>query len=470
MKRYTLSAVWLGFLAALILIGVPYASYHGDETTQLYSSHDYATLFLRQDPQALAVGYPTHDELEYLRIADSTTSRYTVGLAWHLAGYRESDLPTANFNWSLDYAGNRALGLIPDQALMVVMRLPSAIFLALSALVMFLIGYRFGGLPMAFFVSGLYTLNPIILLNGRRALQEGSLLFFGLLTVLIGLLIRERRERGESVPLLLWVGLTLAGALTLVSKNNGFIYIAAAFLWVFLPELLRPRMRAILSTGIKLATCGVLLIGLFVAFSPGLWSDPLARVKEATVARLSAMEGQMKDDSAEAPSSMSRRVEDIMTQPFIKPLAHYEGGYANLYEAQRDLIAAYDASPISGIHFGLLLGIPLTLLALFGVIANFQPKVRPYRSPAFSIGLLTWLLINVGVLLWLPLPWQRYFLSLIPVVTIFAAVGLWSLIGLIRPSLRGRVAGNVGGEVSNETRNKTHSLTDTQYSSLVTHH
>ncbi|HVU10136.1 MAG TPA: hypothetical protein VHD90_02615 [Phototrophicaceae bacterium] len=432
MKRYIISAVWIGFLAAFILIGMPYVSFHGDETTQLYSSHDYATLFLKQTPTALLVIWPIDNELEYLRIADSTTSRYTVGLAWHLAGYDEAALPTANFNWTDDYAGNLALGLIPPQHLLVVARIPSTLFLILSALVMFLIGDQIGGLPMAFFVSGVYALNPVVLLNGRRALQEGSLLFFGLFTVLLGLTIAKRRERGQPIPLLLWVGLTISGALTLVSKNNGFIYIAAAFLWVFLPELVRPRLRRLISTGLQLTICGVLLIGLFFAFSPGMWSDPLARMKDAAAARLSAMNGQMHDDSAEAPSSMSRRISDILTQPFLRPAAHYEGSYTNVLDAQRDLIAAYDASPISGIHFGLVLGLPLTLLAIFGLIANFMPRIRPYRSQAISIGLLTWLIINIGVLLWLPLPWQRYFLSLIPVVTIFSAVGLWSLVGLVR--------------------------------------
>jgi hypothetical protein len=79
-----------------------------------------------------------------------------------------------------------------------------------------------------------------------------------------------------------------------------------------------------------------------------------------------------------------------------------------------------------------LLGVPLTLLALFGIIANFLPRLRPYRSPSLSVGLLAWLMLNVGVLLWVPLPWQRYFLSLIPLATIFVAVGLWSLLRLIR--------------------------------------
>lgn len=431
MKRFAVSAVWLGFLTVYILLGVPLASYHGDETAYLYSSHDYATLFIQRNPQALLVEWPIDNELEYLRIADGSTARYTIGLAWHLAGYREDDLPPESFNWNFDYYGNYAQRLIPEQPLMVVARLPSALFLAASAAAMFGIGFRFGGLPMAFFVSGLFVLNPIVLLNGRRAMQEGALLCFGLLTVLIGIVISQGRERGRAGRLLLWLGLCAAGALTLVSKNNGFIYVMAAFLWIGLPELLRPRLLRLVRTGLVLGICGVGVIALYIALSPGLWSSPLERLRDASAARLSAMNGQMRDDP-EAPTTVERRVSDLLTQPFLKPLAHYEANYTNTYDAQRELIAAYEASVLSGIHFGSAGGAVLTGLALFGVVANFSMRLRPYRSAALSVGLTAWLMINVGALLWVPLPWQRYHLSMIPLFSLFAAIGLWSLVGLVQ--------------------------------------
>jgi 4-amino-4-deoxy-L-arabinose transferase-like glycosyltransferase len=431
MKRFAFSAVWLGFLTVYILLGVPITSYHGDETTLLYSTHDYVTLFIQRNPQALLVEWPIDNELEYISIASSSLGRFTTGFGWHVAGFSEDDLPRENFDWNLDYYSNYARGLIPNFPLMVAMRLPSAIFLALSAVAMFGIGYYFGGLPMAVFVSALYAFNPVILLNGRRALQEGALLCFGLFTILLGIIISQRRERGKTVGVLWWVALTLASGFTLASKNNGFIYITAAFLWIGLPELLRPRLSRIVRTGMTLTLCGVAVIALFIVLSPALWSDPPARLRDATAARLSAMNGQMRDDP-EAPSSMERRVTDILTQPFMRPLAHYEGAYSNTYTAQLDLIAAYEASPLSGIHFGALLGGALTGLALFGVIANFTTRLRTYRSPALSLGLTAWLLVNLGPLLWVPLPWQRYFLSIIPVYSLFAAVGLWSLVGLVQ--------------------------------------
>lgn len=428
MKRYGLSALWLLFLAAFILIGVPDASFHGDETSFIYSSRDYAALFLRGKPQDVSIDLPVDDDVEYLRLVDGSLARYSIGLAWYLAGYSESDLPTHNFNWTTGYAENLADGRIPGLPLLTVARLPSATFLTLSVAVMFALGWRFGGQAMAFVVSGLYALNPIIVLNGRRALQEGGLLCFGLLTMLVGAIISQRRERGH-VPLALWIGLIVAGALALVSKNNGFVYVAAAYLWILAPDL--PRPRALLRTAGRLVICGALTIALFVALSPGMWRDPVRNTLVAAWARVEAMQDQAAHDP-EAPTTLARRASDILTQPFLRPLDHWESGSPNAAEGQSDLIAAYDASPISGIHFGAVLGVPLTLLAILGVVASLSARLRPYRSAALARGLLLWLGVNIVVLLGLPLPWQRYFLSLIPVATILAAVGLWAVVGWAR--------------------------------------
>ena len=91
----------------------------------------------------------------------------------------QDDLPDSGYLWGENYDDNVGRGLVPSPAALNVYRTPSTLFTILSVGVVFLIGKLYGGRPLAYFVSGLYALNPIILLNGRRALQEGSLLFFG---------------------------------------------------------------------------------------------------------------------------------------------------------------------------------------------------------------------------------------------------------------------------------------------------
>ncbi|MBN1311213.1 MAG: hypothetical protein JXB30_07325, partial [Anaerolineae bacterium] len=92
-----------------------------------------------------------------------------------------------------------------------------------------------------------------------------------------------------------------------------------------------------------------------------------------------------------------------------------------------DQINRYEASHLDGLHFGLLLGIPLTIMACLGIGVTFWPRLRPYPSQALATGLTVWLGVMSAAALINPLPWQRYYLSLIPVMSLLAGIGLWAL-------------------------------------------
>ena len=191
MKRL-LDALWLIALAAFVCAIPP--TFHGDEAMQLYASHDYVTAFIDGNPTALETQPPyLPDSDQQLRLINGSINRYAIGLSWQVAGFTAADLPTIpGWTWELDYETNAALGHLPTSAQLAAARLPSTLFLALSVAVMFALGALFGGRIGAYVVSGLYALNPVILLNGRRAMQEGSLLFFGTLVILIAALISQR--------------------------------------------------------------------------------------------------------------------------------------------------------------------------------------------------------------------------------------------------------------------------------------
>jgi len=174
--------LWLLLLAVFVLAGLPMASFHGDEAMQIYMSHDYATAFIYKEPQRLTTLPPYNIDADaQLRLLNGSINRYGIGLGWHLAGMTNGDLPTApGWDWGLDYARNVETNHRPPDALLYVSRLSSALFLALSIPILFAIAWQFGGRPLAYLASGLYALNPVVLLNGRRAMMEGSLLCFGL--------------------------------------------------------------------------------------------------------------------------------------------------------------------------------------------------------------------------------------------------------------------------------------------------
>ena len=425
------SHVWLRFadvlfllaLGAYTLAGVSIAPFHGDEPMQIYMSHDYVTAFIERQPERLTTQPPYDiDSDAHLRLINGSVNRYTVGLVWRLAGLNVDDLPPRpGWDWGLNYARNVETGHRPSEALMLASRLPSALFTAFSAAAIFGLARQFGGRALAYTVTLIYALNPVILLNGRRALQEGSVLCFGILAVLIAAWISKRRAEGKSDPIAAWLALIAACALTLASKHSGVVFVAGALGWIFIAELVRWHPKAIAVTTAKLIAGGLLIVLLFWALSPALWNDPVARFGNLLAERSRLLDIQITVDPL-APMNLSQRLDAIVTQPFIAPLMHFEVGFWAQAEPIGAEIDAYMRSPLSGLHPGGVIGWALTLLAGVGTIV----AVLRVRKPIYA-GLLAWLAVTVASLLVNPLPWQRYYLALIPPAALLAGIGLYAI-------------------------------------------
>jgi len=422
MLKRLLDILWLLLLGAFVFAIPP--TFHGDEPMQIYMSRDYATAFINRDPDALVVDPPySIDTDAYLRLINGTVNRYAIGLSWQIAGLTVNNLPPRpGWDWGLDYTTNVSTGHMPSAALLAVGRFSSTLFLALSVVVMFALGWQFAAPHnrlLAYVVSGLYALNPVILLNGRRALQEGSTLFFGLLVILIAVLISKRRAENKSAPLYLWIALILAGGLTLASKYTGIVFVGGALGWIFLAQAVRLRWRDLLITTGKLIVCGVLCLLFFIALSPALWDDPPARLLDSLEQREQLLNIQVSSDS-DAPMPLLERVREIIVQPFMTAPQQYEVAFWATFPAVTDDVARYMGSPFSGLQFGVILGGVLTLLAGIGIVFCLH---RDWRAGVFA-----WLGLTIASLLANPLPWQRYYLGLIPLATLLAGIGLFGLL------------------------------------------
>jgi energy-coupling factor transporter transmembrane protein EcfT len=82
------------------------------------------------------------------------------------------------------------------------------------------------------------------------------------------------------------------------------------------------------------------------------------------------------------------------------------------------------ASPLSGVQFGPIVGLVLMLLAVVGMV------VVVLRDPVYRAGIVVWLAATLAMLMLNPLPWQRYYVPLIPIVTLLASLGIAQVITL----------------------------------------
>ena len=421
MKRLNsrwLDTLWLVLLGLYVLAGMPIASFHGDEPMHIYMSHDYATAFIYREPQRLMVNPPYYiDSDPQLRLLNGSVTRYTIGLSWHLAGMTNGDLPPApGWDWGLDYETNVATNHRPSERMLLAGRIPSTLFLILSIPIMFALGWQLGGRPLAYIASGLYALNPIVLLNGRRAMMESPTLFFGLLVILIAVMISRRRAEAGRVSWGWWLGLILGSALAIASKHTAVVFVAAAFIWIFVAEISRRQWRALPLLALRLAVCGAAALALFVALSPALWNDPVARFQDLIAVREELLDIQVDD----RPTSIPLRGFLLVAHPYIAPLAHFELEHWRDFAPITAEIERYMASPLSGLQLGVIGGGLLMLLAGVGLVALWW---RPIPSEQI-LGLLLWLLITIAYLMINPLPWQRYYLPIIPIYILLSGIGL----------------------------------------------
>ena len=174
-------------------------------------------------------------------------------------------------------------------------------------------------------------------------------------------------ERGFRGEVWFWLALILAGGLTLASKHSGIVFVASALGWVFVAALIRRNWRDLAATTLKLALTALLILSLWIALSPALWSDPPARLSDLLTTRAALLENQVSVEPG-APLSLAQRIEGIVAQPFLTPPQHYEAAFWGSFPAIAADVERYMASPFSGVQFGAILGGALTLLAGVGII------------------------------------------------------------------------------------------------------
>src|SRR5947207_10753983 len=91
-RRRFFDALFVSALLLYALAGMTLTPFHGDETTTIYLSRDWATIVLQGNPAAVRF-QPTYSDDQQLRLVNGVFSKYTIGLVWSTLGLTVTDLP-----------------------------------------------------------------------------------------------------------------------------------------------------------------------------------------------------------------------------------------------------------------------------------------------------------------------------------------------------------------------------------------
>ncbi len=399
------------FVAALmvyVLAGVALTPIHADEFMQMAMARDVSYL-MRGDLAQIRFTPPILPDTEqHLRLLNGPLNKYLIGAVWAING-RSADTLPGIFAWAMPLEWNQAQGNVPTTDALALARLPSALLTALSVAAIFGLGAYIGGRVMAYPAALLYTLHPVILLNGRRAMMEGGLLFctLGLIGVALWLGQPKTHWSVRNVAIL-----GVCAGLTVAAKHSGLIVVISVF-----AALLWTRWR--IDRGpilIGLGGAGLIALLVFFILNPAYWNDPVGAARATLEARTALLGMQARNDPT-TYSDPFQRVTATLTQPFLMPPQYYEAPTWN--GIIDDLIQQYEASPVSGWRWPGLVGALLTALAcLGGALLAFQALRK--ADPGARV-LIAWLAAALIGGLAIPLAWQRYYLPLFPILIMLVA-------------------------------------------------
>lgn len=434
--------LWLACLAYYILAGVRHVPFHGDESTTIWMTRDYAYIFIQHDLDLVRFHDPPINETEqHMRLAAAPLPKYILGAAWHWAGFTIDDL-NEQWDWGVDWSYNQNNGHAPSPALLLAARRASALFLAGGALLMFIIGLYAGGRPAAYLASLYYALNPTLLLNGRRAMLEGPTIFLALLVVLAAIWLLHKRAWWSVILLGMASGLAVASKHTNVFVVIG-VFAACTAYALFLSirsdenddipqetpqtdDENPPDDPYYLMT--TLIVAGLLAVAVFYALNPAWWvrggEIPAVRLQDTLDARTEILTTQVRLFGGY--DNVLDRLAGLFRQTFIARPQYYEVDAWAGYIANQ--ITAYEATRWKGISVGGSTpgGLILLLLTALGAWSLARDAARPIET---RLVLGAWALaVNGAILVLNPLEWQRYYIPVYPVVGILASLGiLWTI-------------------------------------------
>ena len=399
--------------------------FHPDESTQLYMSSDFDNFI--SDP--LSMVWKTEkniDTHQKYRELDAPLTRYIIGF-----GRNIFHIPAlvSDWDWSSSWEHNSKIGALPTMRQLLISRGSITFFLPISILLIFWLGKKVNGNFTAIIAALLLLFNPLVLLHCRRGMAEGILLFTTLLA-LIGIILGERYT---------WLtGLTIGLAFNAKQSAIALFPVGLLSVWWNTHYPNRKLFQFFIEGLIYITT----FILVFFLLNPLYWTNPLNTMKESLKSRQQLLKNQIEDRREIAPDY-------ILDTPFeraIVPLAHLFftklsfSEVGNYYEYTSPSEKKYQELFYNSSR-SFLVGSLLFFFMLFGVVMMIIqfPKFSKSKQRIIALIFISFLAQYFFFILFIPLPWQRYAISLVPYACIFSAIGIEEIgriIGIIASKIK----------------------------------
>ncbi len=396
-------------LTVFYYYGIFLVPFHPDESTHIYMSQDLEILLSQPLSLAWEPDLPFSNEI-MLRSLGAPLSKYLFGL---VRLFTDTPGLISDWNWSLSWSENISAGAYPSNRLFLTSRSITTTLL-LVALVFLYETIKKHFTKMTALLAVIFLgFNPLFLLHGRRAMNEAA--------VLMGICFLLWALSQETIRPWL-VGLALAVAFN--AKQSAIALLPIGIIAVCRPFKTRSKTNIIAK---RLAVFSFFFLMLTYLLNPFFWKHPIQATLYSIEITSELQENQLKDYypslSDEKNQTLPYRALALFSNLFLTPPSTADvANYLYEIEAQEEI---YFNFPLHSLGRSLIPASVFIVLVLSGFMICVKRVVtnNETSTPIIFIFLLATTLQFFFILFYLPLPWQRYVVPLLPFVSIWAAIG-----------------------------------------------
>lgn len=317
---------------------------------------------------------------------------------------------------------------LPPQKSLILSRLTMACLGILTCLILYWIGFTLFNYKAGFIAGLLLAYNPLMLLCSRRAMTNAPLLFFltancALMILFYRALMNKRIIPTLSLSLLIGLNMGCATATKGTGALTFFIFISFVIFFILIQlfwlnsktKTLKEKLKAsfkdhkIILALLSFVLAVSLGAAIFIAVNPFLYEKPIEKIKTIIQYRIDTICLQRQLFGPEI-ITIAEKIYFVLYRTLFPSRGHYLI-LSNFVDVPLDL-------------YLFIIGL---IILIFKEIRHIKKNVAP---SLLSIPILWVIMTFVGIIAWIPLDWNRYYLPVIPCIALIESYPLSSLIDI----------------------------------------